>query len=646
MKRTITNIPAAVSILLIFAQAGRCLVNPSLQPNHLYERYNAVLSLRVSEVDYDEHLATLVVTDIAKGTFAPEEVVLSPADEDLAFTFEELMYEDLKIVAFVGKNRRRHETDILFYPGDGRWQVGQLASLEKASRWQWTEDLGLDEMFGTFNGQAERLTEMMADQSAGRYYYPAKAFTQFKEGVVIDTFDGPARGVALYDIDGDGDLDIYACSPEGGRAYLQTQPLKFENSTAKLGLEGCKSVSVNLADTNGDGRIDMLLDDTLLLGNDKGFTKTDHLPASGEGKVWSSAFVELNGDGYPDVVISREQGGLGAYVNPGKAGGTFRDATADFGLDSESCGEGETGFFAPGYWNGDGRTDLFYGAGKGLLLVQNDNGLFEPVKHRLQFDFKTGGESAGLTGAGAFAPLWRPSGLDLVFSSESNVNFVVNIDGRMEEMSCYGNEITEGSFRMLPVVAEDLNADGNVDVYAASRSALPNMFYTNRGYGSFMTPVKYKPEAFPGGTHQKGAWGLAVGDVNSDGANDLLLSGADGRLSLVLNDTLAGRGNSEHPTHHEQKRAQTSIVTVHVKGDRGVLGARVELTNEDGQIVGLRVIGSNVTTGCRGSDTVNLAVREAGQHTLTIHFSDGNVRTWPVDIQDTNQHIVLKTGHN
>ena len=44
------------------------------------------------------------------------------------------------------------------------------------------------------------------------------------------------------------------------------------------------------------------------------------------------------------------------------------------GLDRASCGAGGDGFVTPGHWNDDLRTDLFYAAGGGYLLVQNDCG--------------------------------------------------------------------------------------------------------------------------------------------------------------------------------------------------------------------------------------------------------------------------------
>jgi hypothetical protein len=644
----VRRIPAAWAVALFSAQVALGLINPSLQPHHLYDRYQAVLCLKITAIDDDKRTVDLDVLQVCKGEFALKKVLLAAGREEVTDAFFSVVEKGGTIVAFVGSPRRSHQEDVLFYPGGmGRWQVGRMDPNDSSS-WEWTQDIDPaenEQLFGTFNGSPERLAEMMADKARGRYFFPAEPFVQFKDDRLIGRFDGPVRGVALYDVDRDGRLDVYACSEGGDRAYLQTAPMQFTDSTASLGLEGLKSASVSFADVNADGRPDLLAGAALFLGEAGAagpkFRASGLLPKQPAGELKCAAFVEINADGYPDVVVSKAGGGLRVHLNPGEKCRAFQDSTAALGLDNEVCGNGLSGFFAPGDWDGDRRTDLFYAAGDGILLRQDDGGRFRPVEHGQYFDFQASGAGPGYTGAGCFAPLWRPGRLDLIFSSESSVNFAVNVSGRMREMSSYGNEITEGSFGMLAVVAEDLNADGNVDVYAASRSKLPNVFYMNRGYGSFMTPHKYKPNAFPGEAHQKGAWGVAAGDVNGDGANDLLLGGVDGTLTLMPSDVLAARGVHEHPTHQQKVLDQTKILTVHVTGRKGVLGARVELADVKGETVGLRVIGSNVSTGCRGPDTVNLAVRELGRYVLTVRFADGLKQTRPVDLS-SKQHTVVE----
>jgi hypothetical protein len=634
---------------------AEALVNPSLQPNDLFERHKAVLVLAMTGVDEDKQTVELRVVRVCKGEFAPENVTLSVTDDEIMWAFYELAKPGRTVVAFVGSRMGRPGSDkaekVLFYAGGrGRWQIGRTKP-GKPGHWQWTQDLNPTDMedmvgmIGTYNGSSERFAEMMVDKAHGRYFFPARPFSQFKPDRVIGTFEQPIRGVALYDIDGDGNLDLYACCAGGDRAYLQTAPLVFTDATEALGMAGVKSPSVNVADVNADGLADLLAGGVVYLGSGGNgattFRASGLLPQEANSGLKCAAFVEINGDGYPDIVVSRTGGGLHAYLNPGENGGVFSDATAAMGLDAEACGAGLTGFFAPGDWNGDGRTDLFYAAGKGLLLVQGPDGRFAPVEHDLELDFKEGADAPGLTGAGCFASLWRADSSDVVFPTNNVLNWIGNVNAEPRNLIPYGNEISVGIAGMLATIAEDLNADGRVDTYSTNTQVFKNMYHTNRGYGSFMTPLNYKGDIFPGPAHERGAWGVAAGDVNGDGANDLLLGGADGRLVLVLNDCLRNRGGKEHPTAQERVLARTRIVTVRVLGKVGVLGAVVTLADAEGNIVGRRVIGSNVATGCRGPDTVNLAVREPGAYAVRLRYSDGLERTWPVPMSGGGSRRVL-----
>jgi len=626
--------PAAAGLVLLalLAGAARAVVNPSLQPAHVYDRYLAVLGGQVTKVDEVSRTVTMRVTRVVKGAFTPTEVALVVRGEDMDEALLRVSGGQT-LVAFAGRDRRGRETDVLFYPGGGIWQAGRLETPAAPGRWLWTDDLE-QEMFGTFNGAPERLLEMLVDHAAGRAFFPAVPFTRFRDGLVLGTSAGPVRGVALYDVDGDGRLDAYACSEAGNRAYLQAGPLEFRDATARLGLEGVASPSCSFADVNADGRPDLLAGGVLYVGGAAGFARSDLLPPDAARDLKTSAFVEINGDGWPDVVVSREGGGLAVYLNPGAGGGPFADATAALGLGGEPCGAGLTGFFAPGDWNDDGRTDLFYAAGRGLLLVQGPDGRFAPRAHGVPLDFTTGGDAApGLTGAGAFAALWRPDRLSLVVPLESEIKVLAEEGGVVQDVAPWGNEISEAAHRQLAAVAEDLNADGYVDLYTISGSPQhPNTYHTNRGYGSFMRTEKYTRDAFPARAHGRGAGGVAAGDADGDGANDLLLGGADGSLTLMTNAVLAARTPVEHPTAQEQKLLDTRLLAVIVRGRLGVLGAKVTLVDEAGAVVARRDIGANVATGCRGPDAVALAVREPGRYSVVVRYADGTVGRWPVDL--------------
>jgi hypothetical protein len=153
-----------------------------------------------------------------------------------------------------------------------------------------------------------------------------------------------------------------------------------------------------------------------------------------------------------------------------------------------------------------------------------------------------------------------------------------------------------------------------------------------------MEPTLYDPACF-GEAYKKGAWGVAAGDVNGDGMNDMLLGHVDGEITLVLSDAADMRRPTEYPTYHAKKLQQTCVVSVSLKG-HGTLGADVRLVDGGGKATVRRTVGTQVLTGCRCPDTVNLAVREPGEYTLRVGFSDGTVKEEKITIGET-KHVSL-----
>lgn len=634
---------ALTTVLLMACGTAQALVNPSLQPLHLAERYNAIAVLETVAVDAAAHTVTLKVLHVAKGVFPATEVVITvdakaatdvegagdaemaPSDGDENTPLDEALEEGRKVVAFVGKSRRRHEGGILLYIGDRAWHLARIGDLAKPAEWVWLGQCG-EMMVGTFNGSADRLEELVLDVRDGTSFFPAHVYTRYKDDQVLAQFAGPIGGVALYDLNGDGRLDVLACAPDGVRVLMQGDALAFADTTETMGLVGVKARGLSVADANGDGRADLLLDGALYLGGESGFTRSATLPAEAAQDVRQAAFVELNGDGYPDVLVSRIGGGLHAYVNPGEEGGSLRDATTELGFDQPGATPGGDGLFVPGDWNMDGRVSVFYACAKGVLLVQNSDGRFMPGAMAGGLDLRAGSKfETGLTGAGCFAPVWRADRLDLVLPLDTGMALLTNEGGKPVSVAGFGNEIALSTVSQQATLAEDLDMDGYVDLFTISRAASSrNSYHCNRGYGSFMHSELYNANFFPGKSYEIGAGGVAAGDVDGDGANDLLLGGLDGRLVFVSSDCLALRQTWKTPSYHEKKLQEAALVRVALKGPRGVLGALVNVTNAKGQVAALRTVGYQVLAGCRGPDAINIALREPGHYGLEVRYADGH----------------------
>ena len=324
-------------------------------------------------------------------------------------------------------------------------------------------------------------------------------------------------GVALFDCDGDGRLDLFLINgapypdptPKGtipqktgpeywNRLYHQKSDGTFEDITEKAGLAGVGyGMGVAAADFDNDGNEDLFVTSyggNHLYRNNGNCTFTDVTAKAGvAGSGWSSsaAWVDLDRDGLLDLVVLR-------YVM--------------WDWDDKWCGPPEN----RGYCHPDVFDPI------SMLVYHNDgNGHFTEESHKLGLDKP--GKALGI----AIGDYDRDGRIDLFVANDSMPEFLFHQkkDGTFEEAGLEAGVAVDSdgrTFAGMGVDFADYDNDGWPDLVVTTLAYQKYALYHNEHDGTF-DYASYK-DGFARMTLLHSGWSAFFLDYDNDGWKDLLIA--------------------------------------------------------------------------------------------------------------------------
>jgi len=431
------------------------------------------------------------------------------------------------------------------------------------------------------------------------------------------------------------------------------QPVVIYGSGGTFGSASSTS-SLAIADTNGDGKLDLLVANNggsgngdgvvaVLLGNGDGTFQPAVTYDSGGIFATSVSVADVDGDGKLDLLVSNQictlpscvfestDGSVGVLL--GNGDGTFQPAV------TYDAGNGTTSAVVVADLSGDEKLDLVVAdaceinppfcegiTGVVGVLLGNGDGTFQPV-----VTYYTGGwESFSLAtvdvnGDGKLDVLVANSCNTESCQSEQGLGLLNDAplgvllgkgDGTLQAVVTYDS----GGYLASSVAVADVNGDGKLDLITDLTCASGNSSCGGTGFvsvlpgngdGTFQTAVLFGA----GGTNPQS---VAVTDLNGDGKPDVVVSictdsDCAGGVAVLLNvpATTTALVSSANPSVTGQTVTLTATVTPQGKGT---------LTGTVNFLDGTTSLGKS-TLNNSGVATLSLSALVVGNHSITAAYS-------------------------
>lgn len=401
------------------------------------------------------------------------------------------------------------------------------------------------------------------------------------------------EGVALGDLDGDGDLDAFTAVYErdDSRVWLNDGTGTFSDSGQRLGDLFARDVA--LGDLDGDGDLDAflvgILSNDVLWNDGTGIFSANGQTLKNEAIGWGVALGDLDGDGDLDAYVANSSG---VTISPKHGDQVWlNDGTGNFSDSGQSLGNLVSTDVALDDLDGDGDLDVFIacgGDGSGNLVLFND-------------------------GTGVFSDSGQILGDD----------------------------------DSLCVALADFDGDGALDAFVGNKyTAKINRLYLNNGIGYFAD------SGLDLGT--KGYRDAAADDVDGDGSPDIVVGKSGGNLvwindktptyALVVN---GGTGSGRFPAGTEidiVAASESDKLFDHWSGDTDVLddandaSATVTMPARDVAVTATFIDACDVTVNVDPEDAGYITSPDASQVplgrdvSLRVHpRGDYAFQQWVVD---------------
>jgi len=484
-------------------------------------------------------------------------------------------------------------------------------------------------------------------------------------------FETVGCGVAFFDYDNDGWLDIFLLSgtrlePAPGstnRLYKNNRDGTFTDVTDKAGLHRTGWASaVTIADYDNDGFEDIFItyygQNVLYKNNGDGtfsdVTAKAGLSYSGPPR-WGSGctFLDYDRDGHVDLFVANyltidlekipKPGDnpmcnfRGIPVNCGPNGlpfarnylyrnqgdGTFRDVTAASGIGAAPASYGMTAVAAD--FTGNGWTDIYVASDStpSLLLVNQRNGTFREQGTERGVAFSDDGKEQAGMGV-AIGDYMCEGHLDIFkthFSDDTDVLYRNDGRGMFTDVTLEARLGVETRFIQWGTGFGDLDNDGWPDIFAATGSVYPEvdskfpdhplktprLIFRNLGNGKFEELIE---EAGPGISAAHCSRGCAFGDFDNDGDVDIIVVNLNEPPSLLRNDLQGDRN-------------WVKVRLVGTKSNRSAIGSRV-LARYSGKVQAQSVTAQSSFYSVNDR-RLHFGLGDAKVVDLEIHWTNGEV---------------------